>query len=123
MSERDEKLPWLKFWPSDWRNDIPLRCCSLAARGLWIDMLCLMHDSDPYGTLPDENRLAKLIGSELAEIAPLMKELELEKVFSRDENGRIFSRRMQRDQQIRRQKSEAGKLGGNPGLKKKRLKR
>jgi len=45
------KQPWLKFFPSDWRADPALRMCSLAARGLWIEMLCLMHEARPHGSL------------------------------------------------------------------------
>ena len=30
--------PWLKFYPSDWRADIALRVCSIAARGLYFEM-------------------------------------------------------------------------------------
>ncbi|PJX23863.1 hypothetical protein CAP48_12370 [Advenella sp. S44] len=25
------------------------KSCSLAARGLWHEMMCLMHESEPYG--------------------------------------------------------------------------
>lgn len=45
------KRPSFQFYPSDWRNNAKLRRCSEAARGAWIDVLCLMHDSDEYGVL------------------------------------------------------------------------
>jgi hypothetical protein len=43
--------PWRKWYPQDWRADAPLRMCSFAARGLWIDLLGLMHESTPVGFL------------------------------------------------------------------------
>lgn len=45
------KRPAFQFYPADWRNNAKLRRCSEAARGAWIDVLCLMHDSDEYGVL------------------------------------------------------------------------
>ena len=43
--------PWLKFYPADWRADPRLRMCSLAARGLWIELMSYMHEGEPYGHL------------------------------------------------------------------------
>ena len=43
--------PAFQFYPGDWKRNANLRRCSPAARGAWIDVLCLMHDSDEYGVL------------------------------------------------------------------------
>ena len=43
--------PWMKFYTADWRSDPALRMCSMAARGLWVEMICLMHEATPYGQL------------------------------------------------------------------------
>ena len=45
------KRPAFQFYPGDWLHDTAVRACSLAARGLWIDMLSLMHQGHPYGNL------------------------------------------------------------------------
>ena len=45
------KRPSFQFYPADWRNDANLRRCSEAARGVWMDTLCLLHDSAEYGVL------------------------------------------------------------------------
>lgn len=45
------KRPSFQFYPADWRNNAKLRRCSWAARGVWIELLGLMHDSDEYGVL------------------------------------------------------------------------
>lgn len=43
------KRPSFQFYPADWRNNAKLRRCSSAARGAWMDVLCVLHDSDEYG--------------------------------------------------------------------------
>lgn len=45
------KRPSFQFYPADWRNNAKLRRCSEAARGAWIDIMCVLHDSDEYGVL------------------------------------------------------------------------
>jgi hypothetical protein len=45
------KRPSLQFYPDNWRNNANLRRCSWAARGVWVEVMCLMHDSDRYGVL------------------------------------------------------------------------
>ena len=46
-----DKRPSFQFYPDDWRADNELHICSLAARGLWIEMMMIMHNATPYGTL------------------------------------------------------------------------
>jgi hypothetical protein len=43
------KRPSFQFYPADWKQNAKLRRCSEAARGAWIDVLCLLHDFDEYG--------------------------------------------------------------------------
>jgi hypothetical protein len=45
------KRPSFQFYPADWRNNAKLRRCSDAARGAWMDILCVLHDSDEYGVV------------------------------------------------------------------------
>lgn len=115
--------PWMKFYPSDWRADPALRSCSIAARGLWVEMLCIMHEAQPYGSLLingariDKKRLAALAGVRESECTVLMLELEGFGVFSRDDDGTIYSRRMRRDAARASKDKENGRLGGNPMVK------
>lgn len=116
------KLPWIKFYPTDWRGDPALRMCSLAARGLWMEMLAIMHEADPRGSLLingniiTAKQLASLCGATAREIVALLAELETAGVFSRTEGGTIFSRRMKRDDEKAAQDKANGKAGGNPRL-------
>lgn len=45
------KRPAFQFYPGDWQRNANLRRCSPAARGVWVDIMCLLHDSDEYGVL------------------------------------------------------------------------
>lgn len=46
------KRPSFQFYTGDWRRNAKLRRCSAAARGVWVDVLCLFHDAEPeYGVL------------------------------------------------------------------------
>ena len=116
------KRPAFQFYPADWFKDPGLRSCSLAARGLWIDMIALMHQADPYGHLVVNSRpvesaaLARMTGSSTREVDQLLGELGGAGVFSRDDSGAIYSRRMVRDEDIRERRAAGGRLGGNPNL-------
>lgn len=116
------KRPAFQFYPSDWRKDPALSACSLAARGLWIELMCIAHESDAYGYLSINGKamspaqLARMVGETPALVAKLVAELEDAGVFSRTEEGVIFSRRMVKDEHIRNVRANAGKAGGNPNL-------
>ena len=113
-----KSTPSFQFYPADWLRDASLRCCSLAARGLWIDMLCLMHDGEPYGHLKvgsriiDAELLGRMVGFSEKETQKLLDELEAVGVFSRQEDGTIYSRRMIRDGELHSKRRLAGQAGG-----------
>lgn len=119
------KRPSFQFYPSDWLRDTSLRSCSIEARGLWMDMLCYMHDGQPYGYLKVNHKvihkvnLASMTGLTLEVAGRLLQELSEAGVYSIDESGCIYSRRMVKDEQIRSKRAAGGVLGGNPVLSKK----
>lgn len=96
--------PWMKFYPADWQADELLGMCTLAARGLWIEMIGIMHKADPYGHLvvngrpPTDTQLAALARCPPDQIPSLLDELENAGVFSRTRTRVIYSRRMTRDE-------------------------
>lgn len=116
------KRPAFQFYPADWRKEPSLSCCSLAARGLWIEMICIAHESDEYGHMSINGRpmtmpqIARMVGEDQATVEQLVAELEDAGVFSRTESGTVFSRRMVRDERVRNVRASAGKMGGNPAL-------
>lgn len=107
---------WLKFYSSDWLGDAQLRTCSLAARGLWIDMLCLMDDATPRGHLKlkrkklDVPTLAGLVNSTPKAVEKLLEELRQAGVFSTTNHGTIYSRKMVRESKWRANGEKAAKV-------------
>jgi len=137
MSEK--RQPWLKLYTKDWRADAALRMCSFAARGLWFDMMTLMHEGTAYGFLliegitPTARQLAGLLGGSEREVKALLRELGEANVYSVTGEtmpgdvaalipsdmpaGVIFSRRMVRDKAKAERDRENGSGGGNPNLR------
>ena len=121
------KKPAFQFYPGDWRRDSALQSCSLAARGLWLEMMCLMHDGQPYGHLRVGEKLitppvlARMVGGEAKDISVLLKELKQAGVFSVTKGGVTFSRRMVRDEEIRKKRAAAGEQSEkNPNVPRKK---
>ncbi len=114
--------PWLKFYVSDWRADPRLKMCSAAARGTWIEMICLMHEASPYGHLlvhgqiPNEAQLASLTGIPAAELSENIAELERMGVCGLTREGVIYSRKLVRMEAKGAKARKSGKKGGNPSL-------
>ncbi len=123
------KRPAFQFYPADWRKDAALQSCSLAAQGLWVNMLCIAHECEPYGHLTingramTEAQIARLVGVSLRECERAIAELVLAGVVSRTDEtadcgeGVFYSRRMVRDEDVRNRRAEGGKAGSEHGVK------
>jgi len=122
------KNPAFQFYPRDWLMDLELRSCSLAARGLWIDLIATMHFSQKYGfllingTKPDYKTITKVLNLRPEIVQKRLQELVEKGVARVDENGVIYSNRMVQDQRLRDIRREAGSKGGNPNLLNQELK-
>lgn len=116
------KRPAFQFYPADWRKDVELRSCSVAARGLWMDMLCIAHECEPYGHLVVNGhgmtvaQIAGQVGLPASQCARLLDELLKNGVARKTESGVIYNKRMVDDERIRNIRAESGRLGGNPNL-------
>lgn len=115
---------WTNFYWADHSDDKGLKLCSFAAQGLWMRMQCIAADHQPIGFVAvkgeklEPGDIARLCGGDLAQVEPLIAELERYGVFSRDRRGCIYSRRMVRDAQNSARHKKNGKKGGNPSLSK-----
>jgi len=115
------KRPAFQFYPGDWIRSTDLRTCSICARGLWIDMICLMHEGVPYGHLSIGMKpiapatLAKLVGEDAKNVSRWLGELEQSGVLSVTEEGCYFSRRMVRDEELRNSRAAGGVLDPDAG--------
>ncbi len=123
-----KKLPAIQFYTGDWLKDEGVNLSSLAAQGLWINMLCYMNASPVRGTLAKANGeamtvedLAHLVRISVKDCQALLDELTRNNVPSLDLNGSIpmyTSRRMLADERVRQRCAEGGrKGGGNPTFK------
>lgn len=88
---------WFPFHAARWRADSGLRSCSVAARGLWIECLCLMHEGEPYGHLANANgplslrQLADQVGLSPDEVQRLLDELKTWGVAKQNRRGIFYS--------------------------------
>jgi hypothetical protein len=109
-----------RWYFPDWLSDPCVRSCSLAARGLWMDILSLAASNKGRdhgflvltGRKPTYAEIARLVQSTAEEVQALIAELGRNGVFSVDKRGVIYSRRMVRNEKNRRN----GREGGNPIL-------
>lgn len=116
------KRPSFQFYPSDWLRDTALRSCSTGARGLWMDMICFMHEGLPYGHLKVGHKvilafnLSRMVGETLEVVEGWLDELSTAGVYETNDEGVIYSKRMIRDENLRQIRAAGGSKGGNPAL-------
>jgi hypothetical protein len=120
---KDKKLPAMQWYPGDWRKDIAVQSLSFHDRGVWFEMLMIMHDSEQRGKLMLNGRamadeqIARAVGLDNQTFNQTLTTLLGSGVAERDtETGAIANRRMVRDEHIRQIRTEAGSKGGNPVL-------
>lgn len=120
------KAPAYQWYPGDFRRDTALQACSFDSRAIWREMLDAMHDGEPYGFFTaggvpiEAEEFGRMCGVSAARVRKAWSELEARNVFSRNEEGVIYSRRMARDEEVRRKRAAGGVKGGNPALVKDR---
>lgn len=116
-----KKSPGFWFFTGDWMKDPELRFCSLFARGLLVDLLCLMFEAKRCGYLctpdgsprSDESIVDAISGGSREEKLAALRELESSGVLSRDENGVLFSRRLSRLADLHELRKQSGSKGGS----------
>jgi hypothetical protein len=103
------------FYPTDWLKDPDLRRCSLAARGVWVDVLCLMFECESPGVLQSEGRawprvdLARAIGGNEGVVMRCLEELEAKGILQRDGNGAYACSHMVAQERARSKRQEAAR--------------
>jgi predicted GIY-YIG superfamily endonuclease len=101
------KLPGFMFYPGDWLKDPALRRCSKAAKGVWIDAICLLFECEERGIFATDGEawtledIARDIGGDTSENVACLRELLSKKVAKFTRDGAVFSARMVRDERLR----------------------
>jgi hypothetical protein len=75
------RAPAIQWYYRDWMSHPGLRMCSISARGLWADMMCIMAEGTPYGYLAVNGKdilpaaLARRVGESLPDVERWLAEL------------------------------------------------
>ena len=115
------KSPGFWFFTGDWMKDPELRFCSLFARGLLVDLLCILFEakeqgyaSNPDGSPRSDEQIADAVsGGSREEKLAALAELERSGVLSRDSRGVLFSRRISRLCELSAARKQSGSKGGS----------
>jgi len=117
------RLPAFQFYPADWRKDPGVQSLDYEARGIWWEIICLMHESDERGVLllngapMPEDALCRLLGLDNQKLTTTLTTLLTYGVARRREvDGALYSKRMVADENLRQIRKAAGSKGGNPIL-------
>ena len=95
------KYPAFQFYTGDWLKDPDLSKCLPATRGIWMDAICAMHESDRSGILsgtPDQ--LSRVLRCLPSDVHTAMCDLRTNKAATvRECNGvwTLINRRMHRE--------------------------
>jgi hypothetical protein len=111
------KLPHIQFYPGDWLKDPRLSLCSPSARGVWIDLICAMHELDQSGqlcgTTEELSRLARCSTVELTHALIDLQNKRAADVTQRSGGWVVANRRMKREAERRAKRVAAGSIGGS----------
>jgi hypothetical protein len=107
------KLPYLPLFTGDWVKDPELTLCTPATRGIWIDLLCAMHErgrcGELLGTVDQLARFARCTAAELALALDDLHTTGAAVVQKRDGSIFVRNRRMYDESQKRKSNAERQK--------------
>ena len=112
---KDGKWPALLFYPNDHIRDMQL--LPLAAQGLWMRMVCEMSSNElhrgflemPNGQPMLDTDIAELAGKGIKLVRNCLLIMERIGIFSRDDRGCIYCRRMARETKISQLRRDAAR--------------
>lgn len=95
------KFPFIQCFTGDWLKDPAVSMLSPAARGIWWDFICVMHESDRSGMMTGSlPMLARLVRCSTEELSAALAEMETCKTAEvTTVNGMVtvINRRMRRE--------------------------
>lgn len=97
---------WFKFDFRVWRTDSDLRRCSLETKGFWLEILCVMHETQESEITASYEELSRLVGCDTHVAARCVTELKrtnTANVTLGNGNVTLMSRRMARELNDREQ--------------------
>lgn len=123
--------PYIPLYVKDWLTSNKLKMCSLGSHGLMINLMCVMHRENEYGTFLLEQKykqseqqilnfatvFAKLLPFSFDEILPHLTEL-LDKKVVVILDDILYCKRMVSDAELSTKRSKTGSKGGKKTAKK-----
>jgi len=106
--------PCLNLYTGDWKKDPELSACSPATRGVWIDLICTMHDASTATLIGTPEQLARLSRCSASEMHLALDELSRTRTARLSERDGVYTvtcRRLQRKQELSKKRSESGSKG------------
>jgi hypothetical protein len=114
------KMPWFKFFPTDYLGDQEIALLPLDAQGMWVRVVCVMQGALKRGFLQDKNgsplsskAIGILTGRTEQEVENLLRIIVESGVFSKTKNGVIYCRRISKEEAISEVRAESGSKGGS----------
>lgn len=119
------KQPYIPLYTGDYLKDT--RVLPLEVRGAWVDLMIFMWESREKGTITGTmEEFALMLGCSFKKADSIIATLKSKDIcdFMILPNGmiKLSSRRMLRDIALKKARTEAGSLGGNPNLVNQKLK-
>lgn len=133
------KRPSFQFYPGDWAANPNLKRCTFAEKGVWLEVMCLMHDQAEYGVLRwPLKEIAEAVKCRAIELSALCRkgvlkggDLNLSEAYiyvprsGRKDGTPVilvpaqpgpiwYSSRMVKDEYVRTLRAEAGTTGESP---------
>lgn len=119
------KKPYMPFYIGDWKKDPEAQSLDLEHKGLLLELLFTMWECEERGKLLINNQVfhsknaRKMFGISSKKYQKMTEKLVKCGALSIDEEtGCLMSRRIVKDEKIKVIRSDSGKKGGNPSLKK-----
>jgi len=123
MTEKKKDLPAFPFYIGDWKKDPAIQVLTREYQMIWLDMLFLMWESSERGYLTINNRP---MTDEMLQGALKLSPEKLQfcltyfgeqlGLYSRREDGAIYSRKIVKILALSKTRKNAGSMGGNPLL-------
>ena len=108
-----KKLPWIKFYTSDWLSNYDLQMCSDTAQALWVNLICVMCNSPERGRLVENDgqpmsmkRIVFSVRKSEEVINAGLEELKAARICDIDDKGVIYSSRIVNEDADRQAEAE-----------------
>lgn len=110
------KYPYIQFYVGDWLKDPKLSLCSPATRGIWIDLVCYLHEMQNGGKLSANiqqfSRLCRCSETEMEMALAELRNTGTARVYEQNGIFTITCFRMERAADLSSKRQESGSKGG-----------